>query len=46
MIIMIIKMWSYVPSMTRDDYMTTSPNNHIVNAISRNHINDYGLPWL
>ncbi len=33
-----------MPSMTRDDYMTTSPNNHIVNAISHNRINDYGLP--
>jgi len=37
----IIKMWSYVPAMIRDgNYMNTSPNNHIINAISRNHIND------
>jgi hypothetical protein len=46
MTFMIIKMWSYVPSMIRDDYMTASPNNHIVNAISHNRISDYGLPWL
>jgi hypothetical protein len=43
------KMQSYVPSMTNDDYMTTSQKNHVANAtshISRNHISNYAPPWL
>ncbi len=34
-----------MPSMTRDDYMTTTPKDHIINAISRISCN-YGLSWL
>jgi hypothetical protein len=39
---------SYVPSMTRDDYIITSWKNHVINAIhiSCNHINAYNSPWL
>ncbi len=44
---MTTKIQSYVLSMTIDDYMTTSLNNHVVNAInriSRSRINDYSSP--
>lgn len=40
---MITKMQSYVPSMIKGDYMTTSPKYHIVNAtshISYKHISN------